>query len=496
MAHHVTTRRILLSLVLPLVLPLVFGGCGSDTAGPGGGATNFQGTWTVEGVVTAKNTCERELDDVEQWEISIAQNGSDAWLSFGNRPLELSISGSTATTSFMEDNSTIDVSITVSGNDLTGSINAERSTGPNPCTEVFSLTGTRVADPPSADFAGSWDLLTDVTSSFCDGVDVGELESICREIEVDGSAISIDDSDGVIFGVINGTSAVLWRLGAEEELTVELNLAGGLLSGNVSEQDLLEDCRVNSTISGTPRQEACPPPPEPSEFAGSWHPDVFQTSTSGCGLVDPDEQYFGPCLSVTVNGTTVSVDDGSGLGILNGSIEKDAVVVSRNEGDGIYELRLELNQEGLSGTSSKFYTSGQCSGGDLQFQFDGIRLPMACNAAGGPFDGSWNLQIQFTTNECQFPSPEPECAEMYQNGNLVFVDGAFLQGDQATAIGNTLTLHEETSLDDTMFILDTQLQVDAGGNTLTGTQTLTIESSGSSCTSSADIVGTRTSGCN
>ena len=87
--------------------------------------------------------------------------------------------------------------------------------------------------------------------------------------------------------------------------------------------------------------------------------------------------------------------------------------------------------------------------------------------------------------------PDPECAEMYQNGNLVFVDGAFLQGDLAVANGNTLTLNEETTLDDTTFILDTVLQVDAGGNTLTGTQTLTIESSGSSCTSSADITWER-----
>ena len=210
MAYHVASRRtvsaVALTFALTLASSLLSLGCGSDSTGPGGSPANFQGAWSIEGVVTAKSTCDNELDDVLQWDVRIAQNGNDAQYSrSGARPLELEISGSTATTSFVEDNSTIDVSITVSGNELTGSVNSRaldgaESRAPRCCRSP--ARASRIRRRRTSRAAGI--CRTEVTSASCTGVIVGSMESICREVVLDGSAISIDDPDGTIFGVATG----------------------------------------------------------------------------------------------------------------------------------------------------------------------------------------------------------------------------------------------------------------------------------------------------
>jgi hypothetical protein len=127
----VNARPTLPILVLALSFLVLVQGCSSDdSTGPGNGGTSpFSGAWDVEGVVTAKQTCGREIGDTLEWEVLIAADGDHGVISFGGPPRELVISGPTATASWLEE-SAIDVELTLSGGALGGTVTSTSRIGP------------------------------------------------------------------------------------------------------------------------------------------------------------------------------------------------------------------------------------------------------------------------------------------------------------------------------------------------------------------------------
>jgi hypothetical protein len=487
-----------LSIALGLFLSLFFFACGSDSTGPGGSgsrAADFSGIWDVEGEVIAKRTCDREIGDLINWEVRITQDGSQATISFGGTAHELTVDGSTATAKWSEE-SEIDVALTIDGGELKGTVTASRGATPTPCTEVFSLSGTRSNETASGEFSGAWDFSMTFGSLGCQGEPAGSTEDICRRIRVVNSTVILEDPDGDIVGVGDGNTAVLERfVEGDEYLKLTVTISPNGISGEFYSNDYVNPCSAFGSIVGTKRSTPCPPPPAPGELAGSWFVDPSVWSSTVCPLGDVKD-YIGECMSVSIDGSSVSIDDGSPFGLLSGTIDGDIADLTRTEPDGQYSLHLELDGDVLLGTVTKNIISGGCTGSVIEVEFDGTRLPLSCAASGGPFDGSWSVSFAYLENGCQFPPPGVDCWEIFQSGNLAFLDG----GAPGTVSGNTFTVTEvtEDAELDLRITLETVLQVDGNGTTLTGTQTLTIGSlvnPQDSCTVVASVNGTPTTSC-
>ncbi|HKI82734.1 MAG TPA: hypothetical protein VKA63_00235 [Candidatus Krumholzibacteria bacterium] len=487
-------RRVLNPILALLTLLLfLFSGCGSSSTGPGDASNPslFTGYWNVSGTVISKQSCDNGVGDTLEWGFIMGQNGSrGALLLNGGGAKELLINGSTATASWSEDGGQIDLELTLSGDKLQGTLtntNALRS-----CTEVISLSGTRMDLQPLPEFAGPWDLQTTVTNSTCNGIPIGVMEDLCRTIAVSGGSISVDDPDGAIVGIGDGNSATLFRTTDSEILVVDLTLGLGGLAGTATTLLFDGDCTITQSIAGVARTEACPPPPTPNDFAGAWYVGINQFSQLGCS-VESSLSYIGECIGVSVNGSTVTVDDGTGQEPLTGSIDGSTATVSRVDSDGEYTMTLQVAGDQLTGHASKTFTSGSCNGSSFDIDFEGPRLPSPCSAAGGNFAGDWSLAFTTTYDGCQL-NPASVCAHFYQNGNIVVDEADRFVG---TVVGNRVTFHSVEVAPDLDSSYTTDLVLDTDGSSLTGTLRIRIEgiSNSSICTTLANVVGTPTTPC-
>lgn len=476
------------ALLFSLAIAFMFAGCSDDSTAPAGTSpADFSGNWDLTAEVIEKKTCGRDIGDQLNWEIPIVQDGSHAIMVIDNViPIDLTVNGSHATGS--TDDGSIVVDLTLTEGELGGTLSVTR-TSPD-CTEVYSLSGTRTNAAPSGDFAGNWDFGTLITSSTCENEPEGSTDEVCLTITVVGNTVSIDDGDGLIAGVGDGNTAVLRRFGADERLVVTIELGGRGISGEISSYDFEDECQVTGTVSGIRRTSPCPPPPTPGDFAGSWLVDIFSFSQSGC-IGESEEDYFGPCMTVSVDGSEISVDDGSGRGPVTGSIEGNSAVLTRTEANGVYTLYLDLDGDDLFGEATMNYTSGECTGTVVEIFLGGTPVSEPCGSGTtGDFAGYWIMTGEFTSNPCGF-SFSPTCSEFQQFGNTVVIVDEGLQG---TVTGSTLTISQQ----DGPISVDFVVVLAAGGDTFTGTFALTLqdfENPEESCTSVVAVSGTRTTDC-
>jgi len=373
-------RVAFMSVTLALALSFIFVGCGSDSTGPGDTGpppADFSGNWALAGEVIARQVCDNNIGDTRDWNAVITQDGSTATISIGGGPpTDLTVDGSTATGS-KTDGEMLDFALTITDGELGGTITATNNS--IPCTEVWSVIGTRTNTAPSSDFEGSWDFDITVTgeSPNCDGGLIGSVDQVCLSIEVDGNTVSIDDGEGIIAGVGDGNTAFLTRVSEGELLEVTITVSGNSISGVATFHDPVTQCEITSSISGTRRTTPCPPPPAP----------------------------------------------------------------------------------------------------------------------GGDFEGFWNITGEFITNTCGFEI-SPACSEFVQSGNTVTIVDDGLQG---TVSGNTLTIHEEIVDEIVKATIDIVIEISSDGNSISGTQSITVEdltNPENSCAAVATMSGTRTSSCN
>lgn len=488
-----THPRLMLSTAL--VFCTLLAGCSDDSTSPGATPSDFSGNWSFDTEIVAKALCDRELGTEDTYVFPITQNGSSASILIDSVILvSLSVDGAKASGSATGDGFTLAVVLELIDGTCAGTFTITREEAD--CTEVMSVTGTRINSAPSPAFAGNWDLDVEVLDSNCEGELVGESEELCRQITVNGSTVTVLDDEGPIVGVGDGNSAVLHRITEDERLRVTLTLAEGVLSGEIQSVDFVEECSSTQSVFGTAREGSCPPPPTPEALVGSWYADVVEYSSTLCIDISP-EGLVGPCMTVSANGSTLTVDDGTGLGLLTGTFTDDGVELSRTEDDGTYTLHLTLEGDQLVGTGSKITTSGECTGATLDLRFEGTRLALPCSQAGGAWAGSWTLDFDVTTNGCDLDVVDALCTTFFQSGDQVFLID---QGIQGTVSGNTLTASQQFDVPDlgTRFATELVLTIDGAGTSLEGTQMLqltSLENPSETCITMADIVGTATEEC-
>lgn len=488
-------RAAVLSVALALALSSLLMGCESDSTSPGEGGPSpmdFSGNWALSGEVTAKRVCDNEIGDTRNWDAVITQIGNIASITInGGQSTDLVVSGSNATGSKTE-GEMLDFALTLEAGELGGTITARNDV--LPCTEVWALEGSRTNGAPSSDFSGSWDFDIAVTASGCVGDPVGTMELLCLRIDIDGNTVSIEDEDGTIAGVGDGDTAILTRTDAGESLEVTLTVSGNSISGQAVTFDFEDQCEVTQSISATKRNTPCQPPQSSDEFAGSW--DMLISVVSSDCFDEQVGENFGICMTATVQGSNISLDDGSSEGLITGTINGDSASLSRSDTEGNLTVDLELDGDEVFGSATMNYTSGDCAGSTVQYSIDGSRRDSACGSgSGGEFEGFWIITGEFITNECGF-TINPDCSQFVQNGNTVSIVDEGLQG---TVSGNTLTIHDE-EVDELVGLvtIDIVAQLSGDGNSFTGTQTITLsdpEDSQNSCTSEAAITGTRTPSC-
>jgi hypothetical protein len=194
---------------------------------------------------------------------------------------------------------------------------------------------------------------------------------------------------------------------------------------------------------------------------------------------------------VSANGQGLSVDDGSGRGILTGAIEGSYALLSRMESDGPYTLRLSIEEGRLIGSARKVVDSGGCTGTEFEFSFEGDELSRSCAEAGGPFHGSWTLTETSRNDGCGLSTQLDACIRLFQNGSQVYFVG---EGPGGTVSGNTLSVHEvfESVEEDLRIIIDQSVQLVGGGSSITVTSSITFQSISNpqeSCTTSVTASG-------
>jgi hypothetical protein len=207
--------------------------------------------------VTGKRLCDRQVGDVLNGRAHISQQGRDAILVIDPTiPIPLSVTGGRAIGVYTSGAGMLEFSLRIAGEgELTGTMTYLDSA--IPCSETVDVTGTRENQLPSGAFAGDWLLQTEATQSACDGVTVGESETLCRRIRLDQSTVTIEDEDGLIQGVGDGDRAVLRRWTEGERLTYFLDVNGDQMSGTIERYNFLEECYTSRSVLGTRRAEGC-----------------------------------------------------------------------------------------------------------------------------------------------------------------------------------------------------------------------------------------------
>jgi hypothetical protein len=166
----------------------------------------------------------------------------------------------------------------------------------------------------------------------------------------------------------------------------------------------------------------------------------------------------------------------------------------RTSENGTLTVELTLEGNAVIGTATMVYSSGGCAGASVEYSLAGTRRSFPCGSgSGGPFAGYWDIDGNFTLNECGF-TIEPECDEFLQDGNTLYITGS---GITASVSGNTATFNQVEEFEGVRFTVEGEITLAGDGNSFTGTQSITLEdlTTQQSCTSSANIVGTRTDPC-
>lgn len=488
-----SARSVLVSLSTTCLL---LAGCGDDdSTGPGGSsAADFGGSWAANLEVVSKQTCFQPVGTQFSERVRIAQDGRSASLWLFSTPFALSINGTRATGNGAGPrDGQIEIDLNLAEGQLGGTITTSYG-GAEPCTEVLSVSGSRDNVAASPGWVADWDLQTEVTSTTCAEETVGETESLCRSIAVDGSTISIEDPEGSVRGVVDGDTAFLWRVTEEERLEISLTLSGSDLSGTIYAAELDDFCDSYLSIEGSARSGACPPPASAESFVGDWFVGSADYQNSGC----PDQeaqQFIGRCISVSRQGSTIIVDDGASAGVLTGSVVGDAAVVSRTDVDGTYTMLLERDGDDLHVEGEKSFPDSPCFESSIEYFYDAFSLGISCDTpSSGAWAGFWGASAQLVESDCEDVFGGFGCTEFLQFGNTVFLDE---MGQPGTVSGDVLTSVEEGSvIGGGTFRNELTLQLAAGGDSFSGTQTITIEGTDSSdCTATWTVTGTRLESC-
>jgi hypothetical protein len=321
---------------------------------------------------------------------------------------------------------------------------------------------------------------------------VGTSETICRVIQVNGNTVSIVDEDGLLSGVGDGDTVVVMRETADESLAITLTVDGDAITGTVQSTDLQDDCQTTLSVAGTRRSTPCPPPSEPGDFAGTWTLNI-RVSTSECEDETPGSQ-FSQCMTATVDGTTMTLNDGSSEGPIVGEIEGDRAELTRTGDNGTLTVQIELDGDNIYGTATMEYSGGSCAGATVVYEVEGTRRSTPCGEGSGPFEGYWNVTGEFIKNECEFLINNT-CSEFIQDGDYVYLVG---DGVGGVADGNVLRIEEVSEFEGTRFSIVLEIELANDGNSWSGTQTVSLQDLQNpeiGCESVATLDGVRTDGC-
>lgn len=340
-------RRIAcVSLTALVLLFSLITGCGDDdSTGPSGPPADFSGRWDADAEVVSRAVCSREVGDLNSFIVEIAQRGSEATLFFESATMTLAVAGSRATGTAEINGFVIEVDYTREGDELLGTFSLTDIE--KQCTEVQSITATRLNAIAAPDFAGDWDLDIEIGSSGCGPETVGMIEEICRRIQVDSYSIWIEEDDGVLLGIADGTDAMLERYTEDEWLRVQLTVAGNTLTGSISAWDPIEQCEERGTIDGARRSAPCGEAGTSGDWAGVWSWTVTPIE-NGCGLPLDDD-----CGEFFQEGSVVTVDGVPGVTSGNRFVAHEEEALSETVTLVIdYDLTLSTDGKSFSGTSS------------------------------------------------------------------------------------------------------------------------------------------------
>lgn len=322
-------------------------GCGDDdSTGPAEPAADFSGLWEAGAEVIARAVCSRDIGDSSSFLLEIAQRGSNATLFFESATMSLAVAGSRATGTAEINGSVIEVDFTREGDELLGTLSIMDIDAD--CTEVRQLAATRSNVVASPDFAGDWALDVEIDSSACDPETVGMIEEICRRIQVETYSIWIEEDDGVLLGVADGTDATLERFTEDEWLRVRLTVSGNTLSGIISVWDPIEQCEEMGTIDGVRSLIACEDfGGTTGDWAGVWAWTVTPIE-NGCGLPLDDDcgEFFQDGSIALVDGVQGVVSGNRFVGHAEEELSETVTIVID------YDLILATDGNSFSGTAS------------------------------------------------------------------------------------------------------------------------------------------------
>jgi hypothetical protein len=180
--------------------------------------------------------------------------------------------------------------------------------------------------------------------------------------------------------------------------------------------------------------------------------------------------------------------------VILGVADGDTAELERFGAEEIVRVDLSVSGDELSGTVEVWDVQNEC---EIVGTIDGTRRSSACDDGGGSgnFDGYWNIVPTPISNGCDLPV-EPDCDEFQQDGNTVHLFGSDLTG---TVSGNTLTIHSEELVDETLtMIVDATVQLSQDGNSFSGTLSISYVDSANpeaNCQTVAALAGSRTTAC-
>jgi hypothetical protein len=205
------------TLSVAVVLLALSTGCGDDDSspsGPGGGGgtpADFSGSWALALEVIEIDqdgpgrACDRQVGETFSWDLVITQDGTSGTISInGSGPLPITIDGSTATGDWpARDQESIAMALTVSGDELGGTISYCNVCPVDNCWEIYDVVGIREPGGSTTDFSGFWNIGGTWISNECDW----PLDPDCVQFVQTGDMVSIVD-DG-LEGTVDGNTAIL-----------------------------------------------------------------------------------------------------------------------------------------------------------------------------------------------------------------------------------------------------------------------------------------------
>lgn len=225
----------------------------------------FKGAWDIDLEVTASSCEGQDVGTTDDTCVAINVNGNTVSIVDEDGVILGVGDGDTATLSRERENGSLEITITVSGDEITGV--ATDYDANDECEVTLAIVGMRRSSPcpPPAepgDFAGNWDVSVSVVESGCEDETPGDGFVTCMVALVDGTDISLDDEsqDGLITGSIDGDTAELSRTTDSGVLRVYLELDGDDFVGTATMDYSSGDCsgsRVVYSVSGSRRDLPC-----------------------------------------------------------------------------------------------------------------------------------------------------------------------------------------------------------------------------------------------